>query len=246
MKALLLFDVDGTLTESSEPLCDDMSFLLNFIKQKGYEIGTVGGGKFDKILEQLGETTFHHYFSECGSVYHDESKNEIYRKNIRKHSTYTKINKLLKCVLRFLSEVNYTITGNFIDLRSGLVYISLIGMVANNDERKYFMDLDKRFKYRERLLALLREKAKELGVFEEIDIVYGGSVGIAIYPKEFDKIQIFDSISKENYSEIHYFGDKYLPDGNDYRLLNCAGIIGHRVNDPNDTMKILVDMLKNM
>jgi phosphomannomutase len=245
MKKLLLFDVDGTISESGQMICPYIGDQLNLLKQGGYEIGIVGGGKFEKIVEQMGNITFHHYFSECGSVYHDGSKREIYRKNIRQHPTYSKINVLLKTTLKFLSEVDYTITGQFIDLRSGLIYISLIGLVANNDERKYFLDLDVKNKYREKLLYILKEKAEELGISEKVDTVYGGSVGIAIYPKEYDKVQVLETITKTDYDEIHYFGDKYLENGNDYQLLNHSDTIGYRVDSPNETLDTLISLVNH-
>lgn len=41
------------------------------------------------------------------------------------------------------------------------------------------------------------------------------------------------------YNEIHYFGDKYEEDDNDYHLLNHKDIIAHLVNNLEDTMRKL-------
>jgi len=41
------------------------------------------------------------------------------------------------------------------------------------------------------------------------------------------------------YTEIHYFGDKYEEDGNDYHLLNHKNIIPHRINNLEDTIREL-------
>ncbi len=46
-----------------------------------------------------------------------------------------------------------------------------------------------------------------------------------------------------DYSEIHYFGDKYLQDGNDYLLLHHNDIIGHNVDNPNQTYEFLKNTL---
>ena len=54
-----------------------------------------------------------------------------------------------------------------------------------------------------------------------------------------NKIQVLSHINSKKYSEIHYFGDKYLPDGNDYQLLNAPNIIGHEIDDINETYNIL-------
>ena len=108
-------------------------------------------------------------------------------------------------------------------------------MNATDLERKYFINLEKKFNYREMLLLLLKNKALELDILDKVHIVLGGSVGIAIYPSEFDKQQIMNHIKKEDYDSIHYFGDKYEDNGNDYLLLNHRDIIGHKVNNCLDT-----------
>lgn len=246
LKKLLLFDVDGTLTETGEKIQDDMVNLLIQMHNAGYELGIVGGGKLEKILEQLdNKVFFRHYFSECGCVYNlnidinNLELKEIYCKNIRKHQQYNNINKLVKLAINFISNVDYTITGNFIDLRNGIIYISLIGMSANQDERKYFLELDKVYKYREKLLNMLIEKAKELRIKDYITVTYGGSVGIGIYPKEYDKEQIIQHLNISNYSIIYYFGDKYLEDGNDYKLLNNKYTVSRCVDSVDQTKKYL-------
>lgn len=256
MKKLFLFDVDGTIAESGQKMNKDITELLNnYFKNSTTEIGIVGGGKLDKILWQTEEVKFDHYFSECGCVYNklvtdhnnigpfSNSLNLIYEKNIREHSLYDSINILIKLALKFLSEVDYTLSGNFIDLRTGIIYVSLIGLNAIDEERNYFKDLDKQFNYRKRLLDILQNKALELNIYNKIHIVYGGSVGIAIYPSEHDKKQIMNHINHNDYSEIHYFGDKYLQDGNDYLLLHHEFVIGHKVYNVSDTYKILKNLL---
>ena len=248
-KILFLFDVDGTLTESGCIINENVKNTIKTLSSiDNIDIGIVGGGKLDKILIQMGnDLYFNHYFTECGCVHHKNKNNktleltQIYCKDIRKHELYILINILLKETLKYLSEVEYTITGNFIDLRNGIIYISLIGMCANEEERKYFINLDKKYKYREDLLNLLIKKAEQLNILDAIDIVEGGSVGIAIYPKEHDKIQVLEHLI--NYHEIHYFGDKYDKNGNDYNIINDKRVNGHRVNNPNDTVKIIENYL---
>jgi len=247
-KILLLFDVDGTIVESGCKITTKIeNILLKLSGRSDIELGIVGGGKLEKILWQLEniKQIFSHYFTECGCVYHTNISNEInsltevYKKNIRNHQLYDKINILIKLSLNFISNVDYQISGNFIDLRSGIIYISLIGMNANDLERKYFINLDKKFHYRNNLLLLLEKKAIELNIYNKVHIVLGGSVGIAIYPSEYDKKQIMNHINKEDYESIHYFGDKYENNGNDYLLLNHSDIVGHKVDNYMDTFNLL-------
>jgi phosphomannomutase len=247
MKFLFLFDVDGTIVESSQKIDDSISILINKLKEYGYEIGIVGGDKIEKILEQIdNKISFDHYFSECGCVYFKSINNtlvEIYKKNIRNHNCYDKINILIKVALKFLSEVDYTITGNFIDLRNGIIYISLIGLLANQKERNIFIELDKKFNYRKKLLNILIEKSNELNIHNKVDIVEGGSVGVAIYPKEYDKIQVLSYFPEEVYQQIYYFGDKYEINGNDYNIINNKRVIGMKVDSPKNTKEVLCKLI---
>ena len=99
------------------------------IESRGFEIGIVSGGTFEKIAEQLGKvidvTT--HFFTECGCKYYkrkdDNEIFHIYTKNLREHEMWLPINALIKRALCFLSMVSYPVTGHFINLRSGIVYI---------------------------------------------------------------------------------------------------------------------------
>ena len=249
MKNLFLFDVDGTIADSSQKIIDEMAIVLNGLKKENVEIGIVGGGKLDKILDQMdNKVVFNHYFSECGTIYHYNCSNikneielkEIYKKNIRYHHTYIKINILVKHCLNFLSNVDYILSGHFVDLRSGIIYISLIGLTATLEERAYFMNLNKLNNYRSKLIQSLKNLSINLKISNKVDIVEGGSVGIAIYQSEYDKIQVLDCFSELEYDKIYYFGDKYELNGNDYKLLNDKRVIGVKVDNFQDTIKYIV------
>ena len=161
----------------------------------------------------------------------------MYEKNIRLHPLYIKINQLIKTALYFLSKVDYTLTGNFIDLRNGIIYISLIGMTATNEERQYFINLDAEQNIRKQLIEQLQQKSVELDIYDQVQILEGGSVGIGIYPIEYGKSQVLESLT--DYEHISYFGDKYTRDGNDYELIIDNKIKGFPVNSVEETIKIL-------
>lgn len=236
---ILLFDVDGTIVESGQKISIRIKKVLEKIKENGeYELGIVGGGRYEKIVEQLDGLEIPHIFSESGCVYHRRSR-KIYVKSIRHHALYSKINIIIKKALEYLSQVDYEITGHFIDLRSGIIYISLIGMNATLVERNKFIEIDRENGYRKKLLEILRYKAKELEIEDQLEILEGGSVGIGIYPREWDKIQVLDLITSDEFTEIHYFGDKYEIGGNDYRLIHDSRVIGHKINYVEDCLEYL-------
>lgn len=234
---IILFDVDGTIAESGQKIDDEMRVILEKLSEK-YTLGVVGGGKYEKIKYQLDDKfdKFEHIFAECGCVYY-RNGNHVYTKNLRNHEMYEYINLLIKKALLFLSNVDYILSGHFIDLRNGIVYISLIGMVATQEEREYFLNLDRERNYRKKLLNELKEYAILLGVDNRLDILEGGSVGIGIYPKEYDKIQVLENI--KDYNKIYYFGDKYQYGGNDYKIINHKDVNGFGVDEVNNTKKLL-------
>lgn len=256
MSKLLLFDVDGTLCESGKIISDHIANILNNLMYMGIKIGIVGGGTFEKILTQLDNMVYPNYiFSECGSVYHKLNPDNhtyilINKNNLRMEPEYIKINLLIKTALEFISKVDYLLSGNFIDLRNGLIYISLVGMSATDKERENFIKMDKIYNYRTNLIQILKNQAKQLNLEDYIDISLGGSVGIGVYPKKWNKLQVLNWIkyealkNKTDFTQIHFFGDKYLPGGNDYELINNELIIPHRVDSPSDTFDILNQMYK--
>ena len=251
MKKLLLFDVDGTICDSGKKISSSMSSILNKLVDSNNDIGIVGGGVFNKILYQLDNQIIPEYiFSECGSVFHkfNHQTNEynlINMNNLRLEPEYIQINHLVKTCLKYIAETNYLISGNFIDLRNGLIYVSLVGMYATDEERANFINLDSIHNYRSELIEILKTQANNLCILDKIDICLGGSVGIAIYPSKWNKIQVLNWINKSDYDNIYYFGDKYLPDGNDYSLINHQDIKGYPVDNIEQTMSILNDLYNN-
>ena len=251
-KDIIIFDVDGTLVESSYQINDTQASLLNQLKTK-YEIAICGGGTLNKVLEQMdNKIYFDHYFTECGCVYHkNKSKNnldlkEIYSKNLRDHELYPQINELIKCSLKFFGNVDYLLSGHFIDLRNGIVYVSCVGMQANQKERELFIEKDNNESLRQQLIDQLKEKASLMNIEDKISIKIGGSVGIAIYPNEYDKKQILKTIHSFDYENIIYFGDKYDSEGNDYHLIHAKGVKGHKIDSINQTYKILKESYLNI
>jgi hypothetical protein len=117
-------------------------------------------------------------------------------------------------------------------------------MQATDKEREDYINADKMFNYRHQLIRLLNYKLKELKIDQYISVVTGGEVGIAIYPKIWNKSQVLNYFTKDD--NISYFGDKFDEDGNDYLIINHPDVIGHPVLNPDHTYSILNDFYKNL
>jgi phosphomannomutase len=47
---------------------------------------------------------------------------------------------------------------------------------------------------------------------------------------------------EKDFDEIHFFGDKCQPGGNDHEIYADARTVGHEVANPNDTIRILTEL----
>jgi phosphomannomutase len=241
---IILFDVDGTICDSGKKIKGDMKRMIQLVKEKHQcHLGVIGGGKYEKIVDQLDgmDDEFEYIFSECGSVvYH---KGKLIKKNhIMQHKQYRNIQTLIRYSLKFISETNYDVSGQFVDVRNGLVYISLVGMQATEEQREQFKKADRRMEFRKRLWLQLNDKKEKLmGMMgsknSNLSIVYGGEVGITIYPSEWDKVQSLQNLQK--YENIYYFGDRYEENGNDYQMIHHPRVHGV----PVDSLEMTKDKL---
>ncbi|VDK18381.1 unnamed protein product [Anisakis simplex] len=89
-KAILLFDVDGTLTMPRQKIDKEMRDFLVEVRKR-IPLAVVGGSDLSKIVEQLGDslddvlTRFDYVFSENGLVgFHDQNAFPV---KVRTHLT---------------------------------------------------------------------------------------------------------------------------------------------------------------
>ena len=73
----------------------------------------------------------------------------------------------------------------------------------------------------------------------------GGQISFDVFPTGWDKTYCLQHVAAEknisgaDYKNIHFFGDKCFPGGNDYEIYSDPRTIGHSVEGPEDTMKQL-------
>ncbi|CAH6421049.1 Phosphomannomutase [uncultured virus] len=245
---IVLFDVDGTLAPSGKQIEAAMVETLGRLAiVPDLVMGIVGGGSYTKIEWQLGEAImlFTHIFAECGAVvYVDGIK--VSERCMLDHCDRSRLNLILKKALSEISCMPIILHGQQLDFRSGLIYISPPGMQATAYEREIFLEQDRIHNLRQKLIDGMYECSKSHkgvqarcvgGVCEsEFEIMQGGAVGIAVYPKGWDKSHSLEYFADLPASvPIYYFGDKTEPTGNDYPLYSHPRVRGVAVNSPTDT-----------
>lgn len=239
-KRICIFDVDGTLTESTKQITKGVLDLIKKLKEKDIEIVVVAGGSYSKVIWQLcDKNIFDKIFTECGAIYYEKGC-EIYHKNFIDFCDRNILNEIIRQALIEIAKMPILFSGHQIDFRSGLVYISPVGQQAGDLERNIFIKLDKQLNIRKKLIESLKEKDYK----NEFDIVLGGNVGISVYPKGWDKGQIMKYFDLKK-QEIYFFGDKIEPNGNDYGIYSYPGIRGFGVKSYEDTVNYLKQLFLN-
>lgn len=231
---ICIFDVDGTLADSTKQITNKMLKTIKSVKNRGIEIVVVAGGSYDKVMWQLQDNNiFNKIYTECGALYYEDGT-KIRHKNFVDHCNKNILNNIIKRALFEISKMPIIYSGHQIDFRSGLVYISPVGQQAGDYERSHFIELDKQTKLRELLIKSLKEEDQ----YNEFEIVFGGNVGVSVYPKGWDKSQIMEYFDLRC-QEIYFFGDRVDPSGNDYSLYSYSGVNGFGVKSYEDTIGIL-------
>lgn len=237
---LVLFDVDGTLTPARLEISPEMKATLQALRKK-VVIGFVGGSDLSKQVEQLGATVledFDYCFSENGLTAYKLGK-ELASQSFIGWLGNEKYNKLVKFILRYLSDIDIPIRrGTFIEFRNGMINVSPVGRNASTQERNEFEAFDKEHKIREKLVNALKENFADFGLTYSI----GGQISFDVFPTGWDKTYALQHVADENFKEIHFFGDKSYKGGNDYEIYEDPRTIGHAVNSPVDTIRILNEL----
>ncbi|XP_065216932.1 phosphomannomutase isoform X2 [Planococcus citri] len=234
-KVLCLFDVDGTLTKPRQVIEEDMmSFLKNRVKPV-CAIGLVGGSDLDKAVEQMGGKSFNlgefdYMFPENGLVAYKNGK-EIAKQSLANFLGEEKLQKLINYCLRYMSDLVLPVKrGTFIEFRTGLINICPVGRSCSSEERQQFAEFDAEHKIREKFVQSLEKDLSDLGLKFSI----GGQISIDAFPIGWDKTYCLRFVEKD-FDEIHFFGDKTSPGGNDYEIFIDPRVKGHSVTSHQDT-----------
>lgn len=236
-KAILLFDVDGTLTPPRKTETSDMKDILAKARAVGYTIGVVGGSDFVKQKEQLGATIledFDYVFSENGLLAY-KNGHEFHRNSLLKALGNDRVKAFVKKCLRLIADMDIPVQrGTFVEFRNGMFNVSPIGRNCSQEERDEFEQYDKAHHVRKLMIEDLKK------AFPDYPLAYsiGGQISFDVFPHGWDKTYCLQFVEKE-FSEIHFFGDKTSEGGNDYEIYNDSRTIGHAVTSYKDTIAIL-------
>ena len=239
-KTLLLFDIDGTLTEARKTIKENMVECLKKVSSyEDIDIATVGGSDLSKAKEQLKSTIdlLKFVFTENGLVYLDEKK-ELHKVNkISSFLGYDKLKEFVNFCLKYISELDIPVkTGTFVELRTGLINISPIGRNCSQEERDAFVIYNKEHHILEQFReTVVKNFSEKFG----LEISIGGQISFDVFPFGWDKRYCLQFVEKL-YDNIIFFGDKGYVGGNDYEIMTNEKITkGIRVKNPEDTIELI-------
>ncbi|KAG8835704.1 Phosphomannomutase [Serendipita sp. 405] len=242
-KVLVLFDVDGTLSLARQAASPEMIELLQELRKK-VVIGFVGGSDLVKISEQLSVTgepainMFDYAFAENGLTAFKDGK-QLESQSFIKFVGEDRYKVLVNFILHYLADIDIPIKrGTFVEFRNGMINVSPIGRNASIQERIEFEKYDKQHGIRTEFVKVLREKFADYG----LTFAIGGQISFDVFPNGWDKTYALRHVQDEGFEEIHFFGDKTYQGGNDYEIFTDERTIGHSVQNPLDTARIIREL----
>jgi len=214
LKDIYIFDVDGTLTDSRQPMnAQFKKWFLQWIKQYDNEVYLVTGSDYAKTKEQVGSQIL----TEVDASFNC-SGNSIWKNGKEIYTTSWRPSQQLQNTLTaFLRESKFLDRSDrFIELRPGMVNFSVVGRGCTPAQRSAYIAFDKRERERLYFAQTINKN------FPDLVASVAGETGIDIFPKGKDKAQVLDYF-KENsqYVTLHFFGDKMRSNGNDRPLADA-------------------------
>ncbi|AFM98240.1 phosphomannomutase [Encephalitozoon hellem] len=243
-KTIFLFDVDGTLSESRALMTEKMRRMLEMLKKKTL-IGFVGGSDLEKQREQIGDNLlelFDYGFPENGVSFYKNKTLKSQEKiiDVLGKKFYKEFEEF---VLEYINKMDIPVKrSKFIEYRNSMINVSPVGRDCTREERKQFFELDKKEKFREKMVEAMRERFKDSCLVFSI----GGQISIDCFPRGWDKTYCLRHIKDEGIENVYFFGDMTMEGGNDYEIFNHKDVNGTTVKNPDDTYLKVDQKLKEI
>ncbi len=266
MKNIVLFDMDGTLTEPRQKMGIQMEQQLLKLQESGHEIGIITESDMNYVKQQcsglfdlsLVDTSRIHFLP-CNGTKYILDRETVYERNMREYMGDRLWSRLMILLIDLQRDLvlqhKIPLTGHFFDYRGSIINWCPIGRNASLEDRKKWEDLDVDNKIRKpflkQLKALIYEHVSHLGDLAEADIElkvkYGGDTSFDIFPVGWDKTYILEKTNIfSEYETIHFIGDRCGQNGNDYELYMHPRTIGIETTSPQKTIKIVNKIINSI
>lgn len=264
MKNIILFDMDGTLTEPRQQIEPQTINQILEILEQGHDVGIVTGSPEEYVNSQVGELielvieagySKSLHIMPCNGteyIFYDDKdqRNEIVPENMESIMGSKGFAELMAALSNLQAEVSgpfwrqgLPLTGNFIQYRGSMINWCPIGRNANDEQRAKFVEYDEESGFRKQYKEFI-----ELWINwreSPVTVALGGSTSFDIYPNGWDKTYCLTWL---NDYTCWFVGDKCKEGGNDKQLYDALVDSGRafETKSPEDTEAIIRGILKTL
>ena len=256
---IVLFDMDGTLTEPRSVLGDKVLQSLRKLSSHT-EIGIVTGSSFEYMKQQMSallhdDLRFRLHLLPCNGTFYyapglfksGHSFDLVHECDMRKEMGEEKFNFLMAELIHrqaaILDYTDFPLTGHFIDYRGSMINWCPIGRNANSFDRQTFKDfLKKNDNFRQWQIKTLKGQLANREISNSLVLKLGGDTSIDIYPKGWDKTYALKHFSDLT---VWFVGDRCTGDGNDKELYDVLlkDSRAFETTGPTRTIEIIEEMI---
>ena len=235
MYKLIAFDLDGTLTESKQPITNKTAKFLTSLAYD-YEIAIVTGGTMEQIKTQVLDrlpdwVQDKMHLMSCSGAEYFRFGQTLYRNLILKKEKAVMI-PMLTGLLKQMGYWTDNPAGDIIEDRGSQITVSALGQKASLKDKEDWDPFGiKRREIRDAVRAMFPEYSVRVGGLTSVDISIQG------IDKEYAINELLEWNQFEQ-SEVLYIGDKFRPGENDYPAL-VAGVTCLRVTSYADTPRVV-------
>jgi phosphomannomutase len=239
MKALVVFDLDGTLAESKSPIDAEMAKLLNSLLGI-VKVAVISGGAWQQFEQQLLAHLLHSQglrnlslLPTCGTRFYqyEYSWNLLYSEDFTASEKKKIIDSMTQATASSEREVKQ-IWGDVIEDRGSQITFSALGQQAPLEEKKKW---DPEFTKRKKIKAVLDT------LIPEFSVGLGGATSIDVTKHGIDKaygIRKLRDVLHIAIDQMIFIGDAVFPGGNDFPAKQ-AGALTIAIKDPHETKRVI-------
>lgn len=201
--SILAFDVDGTLTDARQPIDPVMLRLMLGLCERE-TIWLVTGSDEPKCREQVGEL-----FNAASRVYCCAGS-EMWMGDTRvKYHQWNPPVQLVVDLMSALDDSGYeTKTGRHLEIRTGMINLSIPGRNATQAQREQFTAWDEKTGVRRSIADQINR------TYKQAHATLGGKTGVDVTERGRGKHVILVDAD----DDVWFWGDECRPGGNDYSL----------------------------
>ncbi|MFZ1813909.1 MAG: HAD-IIB family hydrolase [Rhizobiaceae bacterium] len=235
MQHILVFDVDGTLTDARKRMDGRFAALFRNIVER-FSVYLVTGSDYPKLIEQVPGDILH----QVEGVFCC-SGNELWKDGRALFSmNHSFPDELVDYVMELVDGSPFGVrVGNHVERRAGTLNISVVGRNAGSADRAAYAVHDLASGERDSIARKVEE------AFPQYEAHRGGQISVDITPRGWNKGRLASELlTRYPGARISFFGDRISGSGNDRPLADALRRAGgehaiHEVEDVRETAALL-------